>query len=261
MLRYGLLAGLMALLVTHAALAEPVTVKLTVKGVERKALVYPGKAAGTEAAPVVLVFHGLTGTSGWAAKATKIHEAWPEATVAYPQGLSIYSARLKKKVPAWQPAPGRDGDRDVLFTDALLDKLAAAHKVDARRVYATGISNGALFTYVLLVARPQRFAAFAPVAGAAASVRRATIPRPVLIIQGKTDPVVKLAWAEGTRDALRALNGCGTDTAEWAPGYLSYQPCASGQPVIWHAHDGGHIWPSDASAHIVRFFKEQALPE
>jgi hypothetical protein len=32
-------------------------------------------------------------------------------------------------------------------------------------------------------------------------------------------------------------------------------------PVIWHLWDGGHWWPDDATTNIVKFFKEQALPE
>ena len=37
--------------------------------------------------------------------------------------------------------------------------------MDETRIYATGFSNGAGFTYLLWAARPTVFAAFAPVAG------------------------------------------------------------------------------------------------
>lgn len=243
------------------ALAAPVTLTLTVDGLERQALVYPGKDAAAVPSPLLLAFHGFGDSAENMAKYTRLHEAWPQATVVYPVGLPVFSQRRQKRVPAWQIAPGVAGDRDLHFTDALLDALANDFRVDPQRIYATGMSNGALFCYLLLTTRPARFAAFAPVAGAAPNiVAAATVPRPVLIIHGKNDSVVKPAYAEATRDRLRVLNGCGEQTVEWAPGYLSYQPCTSGLPIIWRLHDGGHGWPRDATNHIVRFCREQTLP-
>lgn len=244
-----------------AATAVPVMVKITVDEVERTALVYPGKEAAKTPAPLVVAFHGFTGTARSMARMSRLHEAWPEATVVYPQGLILDHPRWGKKGFGWQLKPGDLNDRDLRFVDALLTQVSATYQVDARRVYATGMSNGALFTYELLTARPQLFAAFAPVAGAAGFLKNATVPKPVLIIHGKDDKLVPLNWAEGSRDMIRRLNGCGEKTEEWAPGYQRYTPCKSGQPVIWHCHDGGHIWPGDATKQIVKFFKEHALPE
>src|SRR5262249_8924266 len=39
-----------------------------------------------------------------------------------------------------------------------------------------------------------------------------------------------------------------------------YEPCVSSQPVIWYVHSGGHAWPSNATAYVVQFFQEHALP-
>jgi hypothetical protein len=49
--------------------------------------------------------HGFTGTSQDSAKRSRLHEIWPEATVAYPQGLA----------PGWQRGLGHFNDRDVKF--------------------------------------------------------------------------------------------------------------------------------------------------
>jgi len=54
---------------------------------------------------------------------------------------------------------------DVAFTRALLDDLAKVAKVDAKRVYATGMSNGAIMAYRLASELSDRMAAIAPVAG------------------------------------------------------------------------------------------------
>ena len=261
-MRAFMLIVIMLVLITAQALAVPVTRKYQVDGVERTAIIFPGSKARTATSPVVLAFHGFGGTAAhMAERMAKLQKAWPEATVVYPQGLPVASSGLKRTAPGWQKAPGVDKDRDVHFIDTLLPDLIARYKVDERRIYVTGMSNGALFTFLLLTVRPEKFAAFAPVAGACGFVRTATVPRPVIMINGTQDTLVRFSWAEGTRDILRRLNGCGENTVEWAPGYHSYQPCTSGQPLIFHAFDGGHSWPPDATTHIVQFFKEQALPE
>ncbi len=131
------------------------------------------------------------------------------------------------------------------------------YKIDDWRVYAAGSSNGAMFCYLLLIMRPAQIAAFGIVAGSCDDIQDAAMPRPLLIIHGAKDQSVKLEAALKARDFLRCLNGCGDDTCPWDTGYFSYEPCATGQPLIWHQHPDGHIWPADASAHLVRFFKEQ----
>jgi polyhydroxybutyrate depolymerase len=50
---------------------------------------------------------------------------------------------------------------DVAFTDAMLDVLATDYVIDARRVYATGFSNGGQFALRLAMDRSNRFAAVA----------------------------------------------------------------------------------------------------
>src|SRR5260370_17522341 len=70
---------------------------------------------------------------------------------------------------------------DVGFTLALLADLDARHPVDRRRVYATGLSNGAMMAWRLAVEASGQIAAIAPVAGA--KVLRAGQPsRPVSLI-------------------------------------------------------------------------------
>ncbi len=241
--------------------AEPVTHTLTVDGIQRSAVIYPGTNALQAPSPLVLVFHGFTGNANGMAKIARIHELWPEATVVYPQGLRVYSRRLRRMVPAWQSAVGRDNDRDVHFVDALLDDLCNSYKVDRCRIYATGSSNGAMFCYVLFIMRPEPFAAFGIVAGSSEDIQDATLPRAIMIIHGARDESVKLEDALKARDFIRCLNGCGEQTKKWDTGYVSYEPCATGQPLIWHQHPEGHIWPSDASEHLVRFFKEHTLPD
>jgi poly(3-hydroxybutyrate) depolymerase/sugar lactone lactonase YvrE len=233
----------------HPATAAQVTWKGIVAGKTRTALVFPGTEALNSPSPLVLLFHGLGLTSEFIRDTTNVHLAWPEATVVYPQGLG-----------PWQLSPGQREDQDLHLVDTLLKDLAATYKVDERRVYAGGYSYGAFFMNFLLTMRPEPFAAFAlsstqddPV------VRWARVPRPVLLIHGKQDPVVPFSQGERLRDQWRRLNGCGTQSVEWAPGAVRYEPCLSGQPVIWYSHSGGHGELADATGYIVRFFKEHPL--
>jgi len=250
-------AAMLAATLFRAALpaqAQRVTLKVTVEGVERTAVVDPGSDAAVTPSPVVLAFHGLGGPNAARemAQEVRIKDAWPEATVVYPQGLPFAQGDT-----GFLTIPGDAGDRDLKFVDALLQTLGSTYKVDERRVYATGYSNGSHFTLHLLAARPERFAAFAPVAGGGdIHVRWATVPRPVLLTVGKRDLLYE---TERSRNQILRLNDCSAETTEWLPGALLYQPCSSGQPVIVYLHAGAHIWPADATARIVQFFKEHTL--
>ena len=122
-----------------------------------------GKRRSRDAAalpsPLVFGFDGAGG-SGLGMSATLLHQAWPEATVVYPDERTIQNP-TGGSLLGWQLAPGDLGDRDVRFVDALLDDVSARYRVDPSRVYAAGFSYGAVFTYVLMRSRPDRFAAFA----------------------------------------------------------------------------------------------------
>ena len=54
---------------------------------------------------------------------------------------------------------------DLGFTSAMIDDLIQTYNVDTLRIYATGFSNGAFFTYDLACRLSQRIAAIAPVGG------------------------------------------------------------------------------------------------
>ena len=63
------------------------------------------------------------------------------------------------------PALKQDID-DVAYFDALLDDLATRIDYDPRRVYATGLSNGAMMSFRLACQLSERITAVAPVAAA-----------------------------------------------------------------------------------------------
>jgi sugar lactone lactonase YvrE/dienelactone hydrolase len=227
--------------------AERIDLSLKVRQKTRKAIVDLGRDVAA-AAPVVFVFHHGNGTSAGMAALTRFSEAWPEATIVYLQGIGGGYANV----------PGYE-EEDVEAVEAILDHLKTISRVDERRIYATGFSNGGYFTMNLLWERPERFAAFAPVAasGIPSVLRWAAIPRPVLMVFGKKDA---LYLAERSHRMLLRLNDCSPTGTEWEPGAVLHGSCVSGQPVLFWTHDGGHDWAKDATARIVRFFQDHALP-
>lgn len=230
----------------------PVDLKLTVDGVERTAVVYRSSTP-TKAVPVVFVWHGFTGNAKQAAFSYRVHAAWPEATVVYPQGLEV--SLLATKGPGWQIAPGLQGDRDLKFYDAMLAKATAEYKADPKRIYTCGMSNGAIFSYILMTERAKTLAAAAPVAGYAPQAFKGSPATPVLITHGKADNLITLAMGERSRAMALENNGAGSKESEWMPGYVQYGPSKGGMDVVWRAHDGGHTWPPGTTEGIVKFLK------
>jgi polyhydroxybutyrate depolymerase len=203
------------------------------------------------------VFHGHGGNSRNAARSFGIHRQWPEAIAVYPQGLNTPGRRTdpEGKKPGWQHGAGAQGDRDLKFFDAMLARLRQDYKVDQKRIYSTGHSNGGGFTYLLWAERGSVFAAVAPSGSAAIRSLPKLKPKPCLHIAGEKDPLVKFSWQKATMDAVRKLNGCEGDGQEWAKDSKLY-PSKSGTPLVTFIHPGGHGFPAEAPPLIVRFFKE-----
>jgi polyhydroxybutyrate depolymerase len=251
-----------------------------VEGVTREALIYAPAAAKATPSPVVFAFHGHTGTMKGTAAGVAYHRLWPEAICVYMQGLNT-PGKLgdpEGKKPGWQTFLGEQNDRDLKFFDAALATLKKDYRVNEKRIYATGSSNGGGFTYLLWAARGDVFAAVAPVAAAAligeppadlpdriarwTEAAKTTMknikPKPVLHVAGEKDQVVQFQWQQWTIDGLRKLNGCG-EGKPWGD-CCTYYPSKTGTPVVTYIHPGGHHAPADVPAVIVKFFKEQAKP-
>jgi len=244
-----------------SAADAPARREWTIDGTQRVALVCAPAKASTNPPPLVFVFHGHGGSMEGAARMFGIHTVWPEAVVAYPQGLNT-PGRLtdpEGKRPGWQHSPGAQGDRDLRFFDAMLEAMRKDFRIDTNRVYSTGHSNGGGFTYLLWLARGDRLAAIAP--SAAAGIRNADPgkrpqPLPVLHIGGTADPLVKFAWQRAAMDAVRTLNQCGEGTP-WAPMCTQYVSKVDA-PLVEFIHPGTHNFPAAAPPLIVRFFREHA---
>jgi len=257
------------------------------QGRERGYLVHvPPQARDALALPVVLNFHG--GGSNAAAQrdySLMDRTADQEGFLAvYPDGSGPRSSRIL----TWNAgrccgyAMEQDID-DVGFVLALLDDLARRTPVDRSRIYATGLSNGAMMAYRLAVDAAEHVAAIAPVAGAM-GVEGGTPARaiPVLHIHSVDDPRALYEGGEGppfpwtnrtvvhkaVEEAIREwveFNGCPTqptiettivaeegrpDAGHTATGHR-YAPCEGGADVVfWQLTGAGHVWPGGRQDHL-----------
>jgi polyhydroxybutyrate depolymerase len=162
---------------------------------------------------------------------------------------------------------GRAAD-DVGYVAKLLDDLATVVKVDHKRVFATGMSNGAMMCYRLAAELSQRIAAIAPIAGTVAvdrcEPRRAVSvlhfhgTRDGLVLYGgpdeRTPKNIKFLSVEDTIRIWVEVNGCpktpviedlqdvandGTKVRK-----RQYGPGKEGTEVILYVIEGGgHTWP------------------
>jgi len=240
-----------------ALAAEPAPTKWMVDGVEREALVVLPSTSSKSKPPVIFAFHGHGGNMQFAARGMAFQNFWPEAIVVYPQGLPTPGIVIdfEGKKSGWQRDVGQQNDRDLKFVDAIITTLRQKYSIDEGRVYATGFSNGGLFTYLLLSQRPNVFAAFAP--GGAALLRsvQLTKPSPVFHYGGETDQLARFSRQQETIEQLRKFNGCAAQGQSCGSNCTIY-PSTKNAPVATFIHPFGHIYPPQVTPMIVKFFQE-----
>lgn len=142
--------------------------------------------------------------------------------------------------------------------DAVLKTIRDEQKVDEKRIYCTGHSNGGAFTYLLWAERGDTFAAVAP---SAAAYRRFQDlkPKPALHVAGQSDQLVAFSIQQRMMDIVKKLNGCSPTTQPWAssgPLVGTLYPSDKDTPFISLLFPGGHQFPAEAPELIVKFFKE-----
>jgi len=88
----------------------------------------------------------------------------------------------------------------------LIDELEATHRIDASRIYLTGLSMGGYGTWHFACEAPERFAAIAPVCGGGVPYKMRWIKTlPVWAFHGDADAVVPLEESKRLVDTLNFL--------------------------------------------------------
>jgi polyhydroxybutyrate depolymerase len=215
--------------------------------------------------PLVIVLHG-GGQSGrriqeliYMDRTAERHGFW----VAYPDGTKGLGGGFTWNGGDCCGAAMRKKIDDVDFIEELIRELTEPGWVDPRRVYATGISNGAIFSYRLGCELSDKIAAIAPIAGALMMDQcKPGRPVPAIIFHGSQDKHVKVEGGRNlmsgakrafpplgtTRDRWLEINGCSEeseriyqkgDSTCW-----SYTDCGEqGDVTFCMIEGGGHTWP------------------
>lgn len=249
-----------SLLATGSARAAgPESLKWTIDGVEREAIVVPpSQKTASGKVPVILAFHGHGDEMDNYANGVQFEKAMPTAAVVYPQGLPTNPRDPEGY--GWIYTDAEDGQRDLKFVDAMLATLHMKFQVDDKRIYAAGFSNGAMFSYVLWGTRAKTFAAFAAVAGRIIPAVHITDPKPIIQVAGSQDRTVPFEEQQSAMKTARMINGTGDDGVSCGKHCVTYSS-SKGAPIITFIHNGGHEWPVGTTEMIAKFFADQSLPK
>ncbi len=214
--------------------------------------------------PLVVMLHGGGGSG---AHAEKVY-GWDQLAakegfiVAYPSGLGA-------AVSAWNVEGGGDSDRnccgqsartgvdDVGFVLNMVKTIQASLPIDADRVYAAGMSNGAILSYTL-ACDSDVFAAIGPTSGTMLVDCKNPNPVSVIAIHGMLDTSVPFDGSKGSGMAgidgppiesvistWRSIDSCAAPSSS-TEGVVttSIAQCANGRTVeLITVADAGHGWP------------------
>jgi polyhydroxybutyrate depolymerase len=254
-------------------------ITLAFQGRQRHYLLHvPAKSSGA----LLLAFHG-GGETPENQEEISGFDALSDAQgfiVAYPEGID----------KSWADGRGTtSADKlkidDVGFARAIVANIGRTYKVDPKRVFATGPSNGGIFVSRLGCEASDVFAGIAPVIGTIATALapncRPTNSITVVGVQGIADPVVPfnggnvggsiekaaaggaVEGSRATQELWRSLNGCDPTVTSKTDRPASdrtvattrtYSGCRQGVTVIWfEVAGGGHRWyPHQASGVAAR---------
>ena len=260
---------------------------IAVNGLTRSYLVHlPPGYNDHSPLPLVFVLHGATESpegvehlSGITAKADT-----ENFIAVYPRGTG--------RLPTWNAGnccgyAQQNQIDDVAFLCALMAKLEQDYSIDSHRIFAAGISNGAMMSYRLACELSDKIAAIAPIEGAQNFPCHPANPVSLIVFHGTADHLVPFNGGStpfqiGPRRSDASVadavafwvkqNGCAaTPTHEEAPALhtTKYADCTSGRAVELYSIQGGHhIWPGvplsgnsvPATNLIWSFFAEHPKP-
>ncbi len=230
------------------------TFELSVNGRRRGgSLFVPLVYDGTRAHSLVFALHGAGTTPDLFRKTVLMDQMAEEhdMIIVYPEGI------------------GRRWDRaeDIDLFATMIDLFCEKYSIEPGRVYATGLSAGAIRAYELAAALPGRFAAIAPVAGCMRADADTTnlSPTSVLHIHGKKDDEVlfegipdwNLVSAEDSVGIWkRTIGASGTgDEFFRSRDAVGLRWESNGYTVATvFDEENGHYWPPYASELILDFF-------
>lgn len=188
--------------------------------------------------PLVVDLHGLMEGADIHALMTHLGQLGQTETfaVAFPQGAG--------QPVHWNVEPG-EANEDLAMIDALVDQLGAERCLDESRIYAAGLSNGAMMASLLACERADRFAAVAAVDGITITPDcAAERPVPVVTFHGTKDPILRFNGGVGDLGPILEP-GKGTVTSTTSPGADLDGPGYPAAAAAWAERNGCEDEPTD----------------
>ncbi len=245
----------------RAASGDP-SATVTIGGHARGYILHvPSGHGGTAQLPLVIVLHGATQPAANAERMTGMSAlADKENFIAvYPEGTG--------KLPTWNAGnccgfAQRENVDDVGFLRALIAKLETEYKIDRKRIYITGISNGAMMSYRAACEMSDVVAAVAPVEGAQNLECKPVAPVSVIVFHGTADRLVpydggSTPYQIGPHRSDSSVaetvafwvkqDGCSSRPKHEVSTQVqvdTYSDCKQGTGVALYTIEGGHhMWP------------------
>ena len=247
------------------------TVSITVDGKARSYRLYVPKDCQPNA-PLVIAMHGANGNMDNQAPHFNEIADTAKFVIAYPQGEQIFFPVFGGYTTGWD-ASGED-NADAAFLKAIIDNLAEDYKIDRKRVYCCGFSNGGMNTYAMANACSDVFAAFASISGFPLNefhLRHAgKRPVPFLHIHGKNDDFVRYKLMPTIVDEMVARMGANPvpikTTVSGKYDKSIYEATDGSFPYIYYEIDGmGHndftsnTEDGNSSLTMWKFFRQYTL--
>lgn len=254
----------------------PISLSKTIKidGLDRFYHLYiPAAYRNSQTAPLVIALHGGGGSGKKVNKLLELNRLADRYgfIVAYPDAVDRHwnDGRGVKKYRSQ-----RENINDVNFISRMIDAVAVKFKIDKKRVYVTGASNGAMMSFRLGCELADKITAIAPVIGSMpenlAGACNPARPLPLLMINGTDDPMVP--WEGGHVHVYRkklgkiisvrqtiifwvTRNGCSPNPIRssvpdndpqdrTSVHKMVYGQCSDGADVVlYEVRGGGHTWP------------------
>ena len=243
---------------------------LTHDGRDRSYVLYlPASVDATRPVPLVFVFHGGTGNAESAIRMSGFNAVADQNgfVAVYPNGTGRLGADV---LLTWNggdccgSAQEKNVD-DVGFVRAVVSDLRAHLNVDPKRIYATGMSNGAMLSQRLACEAADVFAAVAPVSGTLNfSPCRPSRPISIIEFHGTADQHVPYDGGYGPKSLVHvdfasvrasisfwtAFDGCAAQPQSRSFRDIRHETwtgCAGGTSVeLYTIVGGGHAWPGGA---------------
>lgn len=224
----------------------------------------PGYYTDSSSFPLVIGLHGFGGS------AVQFERDYGFSTKAKAAGfIAVYPEGVPNNGPlhlrSWNAGECcnyamQHQINDVAFINTLITALTGRYRINIRRIYITGMSNGAMMAYRLACELSGKIAAIAPVSGTqfTAGVCHPATSVPVLHIHSAADTKVPYRGGRALAgyyyppvdSALliwRLNNSCSaTPLQRRGPNYTYTQwtnPKTNAMVALYLTTDGGHSWP------------------